>query len=234
VQTGRVSDEPSKRDMIVTGAGLALAAFFAAPAGYAAPELAGVMTPITTYMAQKVGLELRRKSNVIAENAVRSSGFDAQELGEALVGNPEMIALTQKIVHAASVTRNEQKLRAFGTLLGAAARHRDGEQYETNLLIDALAAIEGGHVIVMDVLSEPSPDPEGRPGWLASHVQEHVAIEPDLVLGILNTLVNHGLAIPDQNNYGSIPFFEVTSLGRTLADLMRSVASDPGSEAVSS
>jgi hypothetical protein len=50
-------------------------------------ELAGVMPPITTCTVRMVSAEWRRKSNVIAEIALRNSGFsDAEELGKVLVG----------------------------------------------------------------------------------------------------------------------------------------------------
>jgi hypothetical protein len=227
-----VSDNnPSGREMTVS-AGSLLAVFLAKSAGPAAPFVAVAINPLTTRMAQKVDAELRRKSNVIAETAVRTSELDDPgEFCEALIGTPEMIALTQKILWAASVTGYERKLRALGALLGMAVKPGGNRLDETNLLADALADLEEPHVVVMNVIAAPAADPEGRVGWLASQVQAEVAMEPDFVLAILNTLTRHGLAITEQNNYGAVPRFELTNFGRALADHMKRAAGEPGEDA---
>jgi hypothetical protein len=76
-----------------------------------------------------------------------------------------MMALTEKIIFAARVTGNKRKLRALGALLGTSARHPGSEQHETSLLIDALAAIAGSHVLVMDVLANLPPTPTAATAW---------------------------------------------------------------------
>jgi hypothetical protein len=214
-------------DIAVEAGGLIFAAYLAAPAGPLAPFIAAAATPFTRRMAERIAAEWSRKSNMIADSALQASMLDTPEhLAEALTGDPSMIALTQKILFAASVTGNDHKLRAFGDLLGGAVRcHRDRPD-EINLLIDALADLEDLHVMIMDVISAPPPDE--RPGWLASQVQAEVKTEPDLVLACLNTLTRHGLADTNNDTYGSVEQFYLTKLGRALAEVIRHVAGEAG------
>jgi hypothetical protein len=220
--------------MTVAAAGSAFAAFLAAPTGPAAPFVAAAIVPLTTRMVQKAAAEWRRKSDVIANTAVQFSRLDDPgEFCEAVVGSPEMIALTQKILLAASLTGSDRKLQALGALLGTAVGRKGIRLDETNLMTDALADLEEPHVAVMDVIAAPAADPEGRIGWLVEQVQAEVAMEPDLVLACLYALTRHGLAITEQNNYGAIPRFELTNFGRALADYMKRAAraaSEPGGE----
>jgi hypothetical protein len=214
-------------DIAVEAGGLIFAAFLAAPAGPFAPFIAAAATPFTQRMAEKIAAEWSRKSSVVASSALRTSGFgNPEHLAEALTGDAGMIALTQKILFAASATGNDRKLRAFGDLLGGAVRRHGGRLEETNLLIDALADLEDAHVVIMDVISVSSPDQ--RSGWLATQVQAEVEIEADLVLACLNMLIRHGLADTDNDTYGSVGQFYLTKLGRALAEVMKHATSEVG------
>jgi hypothetical protein len=158
--------------------GAVLVALVALPAGPAAPVVAGLITPPITRIVERAAAEWRRRTSVGAQAALSTSGItDPEAFCQALTGDPGMIALTQKILFAAAVTGNDRKLGALGAALGRAAQDHDLD--ETNMLIDALAAVEEPHVIVMEIIS--SEPPEGRPGWLSRNVQSKVALEPDLV-----------------------------------------------------
>jgi len=63
---------------------------------------------------------------VVTESALGASGLGPDELGDALTGDPDMIALTQKVLEAAAASGNEQKLRGLGELLGRAAANPGG------------------------------------------------------------------------------------------------------------
>jgi hypothetical protein len=77
-------------------------------------------------MAEKIAAEWSRKSSVVASSALRTSGFGNPEpLAAVLTGDAGHIALTQKILLAASATGNDRELHAFGDLLGGAVK-RDG------------------------------------------------------------------------------------------------------------
>jgi hypothetical protein len=230
--TERVSEleKPGGPDMAVSSVGATLAVILAAGTGQLAPAVAAAATPFTIRMVQKAAAEWSRKSNVIADTALQVSGLgDPAEFCEALTGSPEMIALSQKILWAASLTGNDRKLRGLGALLGRAVKRRGDRLDETHLLADALTDLEAPHVVVMDVIAVPAP--ENRPGWLAEQVQAEVEMEPELVLACLNALTRHGLAATDQNVYGAVPQFYLTNLGRALADLMRRAAGEPGKRA---
>ena len=153
-QTERVTslERRDGRDIAVEAGGLIFGAFLAAPAGSFAPFIAAAAAPFTQRMAEKIAAEWSRKSGVVASSALRTSGFgNPEHLAEALTGDADMIALTQKILFAASATGNDRKLCAFGGLLRGAARRHGRRLEETNLLIDALADLEDVHMVIMDV-----------------------------------------------------------------------------------
>lgn len=113
---------------------------------------------LQTRVVVRLGTNCRAQSNVIATSALRTSGLGSPEdLAEALTSDSGMIALTQKILFAASVTGNDRKLRAFGNLLGGAVVRHARRLDETNLLVDALADLEDQHVVITDVISAPPP-----------------------------------------------------------------------------
>jgi hypothetical protein len=210
--------------MAVAVVASAFVAILALGTGPAAPVVTAIATLPAIHFAERVAAEWRRKSNTVAASALRASGFaDPEAFCEALTSDPDMIALTQKILFAAAVTGNEGKLRALGEVLGRAAGGQPLD--ETNLLIDALADIEEPHVTVMEVIDRPAP--EGRPGWLPSHVQAEVDLQPDLVLAVLETLNRRGLTDADRNIYGAAPQYMLTSLGSLLLSVMRQAASGP-------
>jgi hypothetical protein len=223
-QTGRVADleKPGEgRAVAIEMVSAAFAAILALPAGPAAPVVAALTAPLVARMAERVAAEWRRKTSMVAETAMSTAGIaDPEAFCDALTSDPGMIALAQKILFAAAVTGNDRKLHALGAVLGRAAQgHRLDE---TNVLIDALAAIEEPHVIVMEVIASEAP--ETRPGWLSQHVQEKVALEPDLVLAVLSTLARYGLAGSDRNVYGSLDQYMLTRFGHLVLDLMKQAA----------
>ena len=87
----------------------------ALPAGPAAAAVAGAaLTPVTTRMVELAAAKWRRKSGLVAETAVAASGLGDEELCARLAGNPDLLALAQKILWAASMSGNEHKLRTLG------------------------------------------------------------------------------------------------------------------------
>ena len=91
--------------------------------GPLAPITAVALKPFTRWMTQRIAAEWSRKSDVVAEEALRASGLDdPEDFCEKQTGDPEMIALTQKVLNAAQVTGNTRKLRGLGVLLGEAVR----------------------------------------------------------------------------------------------------------------
>jgi hypothetical protein len=223
-QTGRVAhlEKPGEGRAVATEmVSAAFAAILALPAGPAAPVVAALAAPLMARMAERVAAEWRRKTCVVAETALSTAGIaDPEAFCDALTSDPGMIALVQKILFAAAVTGNDRKLHALGAVLGRAAQgHRLDE---TNILIDALAALEEPHVIVMEVIASEAP--ENRPGWLSQHVQAKVALKPDLVLAVLSTLTRYGLAGSDRNVYGSVDQYMLTRFGHLVLDLMRQAA----------
>jgi hypothetical protein len=143
--------------MAVQAAGATLAAFLASIFGPFAPLVAPAISPGTTLIAERVAGEWRRKTRVVTESALGASGLGPDDLGDALTGDPDIIALTQKILQASAASGNRQKLRGLGELLGRAAANPGDRLDETQVLVAALADLEGPHLLVLDVLMQAPP-----------------------------------------------------------------------------
>jgi hypothetical protein len=205
--------------MAVQAAGATLAAFLASIFGPFAPLVAPAITPGTTLMAERVVGEWHRKTRVVTESALGASGLGPDDLGDALTGDPDMIALTQKVLEAAASSGNQKKLRGLGELLGRATANPGDRLDETQVLVAALADIEGPHLLVLEVLTQDPPEPQWA-GWGAARIRERVSLDPEFVLPCLSALTRHGLAAPapgtgltsDQEQG-----FTITRLGQAIA-----------------
>jgi hypothetical protein len=233
VHTGRVTDldKPDCPSLAVQAAGGGLAAFLAIPTGPLAPFLAAVATPLTTRWAERIAGELRRKAQVVEESALGSSGLSPDDLGDVLTGDPDLIALTQKVLDAAAASGNEQKLRGLGELLGRAAANPGDRLDEAQVLVAALADLEGPHLLVLDVLTGNAPDQWSNSspvGWRPTQVRARVNLDPEFVLACLSALTRHGLAAPVSGTGlagGEEQRFAITRLGEAIALAMGSFGS---------
>src|SRR5262245_38492904 len=118
-----MSDLPEKRppqEMAANAVGAAFATilgFVVLPAGPLAVAAAGAaLTPYTTQLVELAVAEWHRKSGLVAETAVAASGLSDEGFCTRLSENPDLLALAQKILWAASVSGNEHKLRTLGQL----------------------------------------------------------------------------------------------------------------------
>ena len=219
--------------MAVQAGGAVLAIFLASVTGPLAPFVAAAATPPTTRMAELMVGEWRRKARVVTESALGASGLDPEDLGEALTGDPGLIALTQKVFEAAAVSGNEQKLRGLGELLGRAAANPGDRLDEAQVLVAALADLEGPHLLVLDVLTQQAPGKWATGsliGWTPMQVRARVSLDPEFVLACLNALTRHGLAAPLSGTGlagGEEQRFEITRLGEAIALAMGN-AGPPG------
>ena len=176
--------------MAVSAVGMGFAALLgcvALPAGAAAAAVAGAaLTPYTTRMVELAAAEWRRKSGLVAETAVAASGLGDEEFCARLAGNPDLLALAQKILWAASMSGNEHKLRTLGQLLGGAVKDRGDRLDEAQVLAAALADLEAPHMVVLDVHFGPAPPhellykadlPEESDWWIPSQVQANTPMD---------------------------------------------------------
>lgn len=230
MHTGLVPDleNPGNPGPLVQAAGGTFAAFLAIPTGPFAPLAAAALTPATTWMCERVSGEWRRKTRVVDESAQAASGLGPDELGDVLTGDPEMIALTQRVLDAAASSGNEKKLRGLGALLGRAAANPGDRLDETQVLVAALADLEGPHLLVLDILTQQPP--VGWAGWAPSQVRERASMGPEFVLACLNALTRHGLAAPVSGTGlagGEEQGFMITPLGQAIAAAISSLRSGP-------
>lgn len=203
-------------------------------------------------MMERVAAEWTRKSEVMADAAMDTSGLgDPEEFCEILYGDPDLIALSQRILWAASVSGKTHQLQTLGALLGGAVARRGDRLDETQLLVTALADVEETHVLVLEVLSRPAPDDDDQrrvaegalrggvhfagdrtgkepmtwePGgaWLPEQVEAEVPMTPEFVFGVLSALTRHGLARSLATLDGG-QRFRITDLGRALLEVMNSL-----------
>jgi hypothetical protein len=154
-------EKRSDRSAAVETLGQVFAAILGSAGGHAAPLLTAALTPAATRLMERVAAEWTRKSGVVAEAALSASGLsDPEEFCEILSGEPDLIALAQKIASAAAESGNAHKLRALGALLGGAVARRGDRVDEAQLLAATLAAIDTPHIVVLDLLTKPAPDDE--------------------------------------------------------------------------
>ena len=229
-----LSEDEPPRQMAVGAIGAAFAAGLGCvflPAGPLAAAAAGAMlTPYTTRLVELAAAEWQRKSELVAETAVAASGLADDEFCARLSGNPELLALMQKILWDASVSGSEHELRMLGQLLGGAVKDRGDRLDEAQVLVAALADLEAPHVVVLDVLTGPSPgEPSGPGWWLPAQVQANTPMDPEFVLGCLNALTRHGLATTATGLSG-VPAFGLTELGLALAEVLRQARSSRSRE----
>jgi hypothetical protein len=220
--------------MAVSAIGAAFATllgFVGLPAGPLAVAGAGAMlTPYTIRLIELAAAEWHCKSELVANTALAASGLGEEDFCARLSGSPDLIALAQKILWAASTSGNEDKLRTLGQLLGGTVKDRGDRLDEAQVLAAALADLEAPHVAVLDVLTGPVPahksgikNADGfsfdTSWWQADQVQADTPMDPEFVAACLNTLTRHGLAttVPGLDGIAS---FSLTKLGRALAEVM--------------
>src|SRR6266496_5272183 len=93
-------ERPSDQGMAVAALGQVFAAILGlAFGGPAAPVLMAALGPFTTRWMERAAAEWTRKTEVVADAALVASGLsDPEEFCEILYGDPELIALAQKII----------------------------------------------------------------------------------------------------------------------------------------
>jgi hypothetical protein len=162
-----------------------------------------------------------------------------------------MMALTQQILSAASVTGNEHKLRILGALLGGAAAGHGETLGETRLIVAALSDIEEPHTAILEVLNGPAPDEEQQKrgtanalsggmkaysertgdelvawaagAWLPAQVQAESPVPAEFVPVCLSVLARHNLARAVATQGGG-QRFQITDFGRGMLAAMSHAA----------
>ena len=169
-------ERPTGGEMAIAAIGQAFATFLGlAVGGPAGAVLGSALGPYGIRLIQLSAAEWGRKSEILAETALDASGVESpEEFFDILSQNPALSALMQRILWAASMSGNDSKLRAFGSLLGGAVARRGDRLDETEMLSAVLADIEKPHVITLEILASDPPDAEdqsqeaGRPATRSS------------------------------------------------------------------
>jgi hypothetical protein len=246
------AQETPARDMAIASGGGALAVLFSLviPEPSVSLVAGGALAPYTTELVRRAAAEWRRKRELVDDAAMEAARLPAEQFCAILSNDPTLIALAQKIAWAASVSASESKLRGFGALLGDAVARRGDRLDETQLLTAALSDMEGPHALVLEVLTQPSPDSEQRRreaagaladahmfpsrgqdqavslearevAWKPEQISAELPIDSALVLACLGVLTFHGLA-ESVPALDGMQRFIVTDLGRALAEVMKS------------
>jgi hypothetical protein len=227
-------ERPSGREMAIGAIGQAFATFLGLAVG--GPDgaiLGSALGPYGIRLIQLSAAEWGRKSQILAETALDVSGIEnPEEFFDILSESPALSALAQRILWAASMSGNDSKLRALGSLLGGAVARRGDRLDETEMLSTVLADIEKAHVVTLEILADEPPDAgdqrqkaqeaghaDFEPAWLVSQVQAELPMTPELALPCLRALVRHGLA-DTVGTYGGGTRYRITDFGRDLLRVM--------------
>jgi hypothetical protein len=230
-------EQSRKQELAIQAVGSGFAALIGLAMGGPAGALAGAaLTPFGIRWIRLAAAEWTSNSQVVAESAVKASGLeDADEFFRVLEADPGLTALAQRILFAARMSANEQKLRALGGLLGGAVAGRGDHLDEASVLVAVLSDIEAPQVVTLDIICEDPPDADVQrreaaergdsrePSWLIGQVQPKLPIASELTLACSSDLVRHGLA-ETASLYGGGFRYRVTPFGRQLAAIMSRAA----------
>src|SRR5262249_23252229 len=145
---------------IVAGVATAGAGVFLGPGGALVLGAAG---PLFESLAERAWEELRpdarRRAGQVLSTAAEVTGYDDEQLGEAIGTSERTRLLTGLAMHAAQRTTWPPKVRALGRVLAAGLIASD--EADVDVQQQALAAmtdLDRLHVILLDLLMRDEPD----------------------------------------------------------------------------
>ena len=212
----------SAGSLALFGAGAGLAAT-GGGSGTAALVGAGIaaLGPLAERFAALVGAELRGKPQLLADATLAGARrvnpeISEERVGEVLVEDDAVRALTIRVLEATRRTAREDKLRALGLILSQVAADPDRID-EDRLIAAALDDLEAAPQIeTLRLIAEQVPaDPPDARGWLDSEIEERTSLSAGAVLASLGTLTRHGLA-QTLGGLGGGDSYRLTELGRAV------------------
>jgi hypothetical protein len=214
---------PSALARGLAGVGMSVAGIRWGPAGAAA--VAGLL-PYMEQLAARVEAELRGKGELVGDAAlaaardVRPEITDVELWGE-LVDDPELLALTMRVMDAAKYTAWPGKLRWLGEVLSRVAVEKE-RLSEHQVLVAALSDLDPPHALVLATLGEPSPHElraQQPRAWLLSELVNRLPLDDGVIRACCGTLARHGLARDTRGPF-STEAYDVTALGRAMLAVM--------------
>lgn len=184
-----------------TGAGAAGALIGAAIAGTEGAVVGGFSAPALEHAVKWIGDRWRRQSltsgTQVLADAATAAGQQPDELAQRLAEDPKRLQLAGLTLAAATMTTDQDKLRALARALAAGAND-DALVDPEMLAVAALTDMEAPHVKVLQHLADGAPrDPVGGRAWHRSVTVKHLPFAlPEMasVIGpVLSTLLRHAL-----------------------------------------
>jgi hypothetical protein len=161
-RAGGMTVEPTRSDkLIIATGGAALGVLtgmiFAGPLGAGAGAAIGVVAqPAMEWVVAKCVPEFRRRGNVLAEAASRSSGLDQDEVVERLLESVELQTLVARVLDATAQTNSTEILTLLGGMLGASVADGPRKIDEDLMLVDGMRGLEPGHLRLLEILEQPA------------------------------------------------------------------------------
>lgn len=215
-----------RSDLTRAFAAAAMAAAGMAAGGPAGSVAAAAAVPYVETLLARVAAELQGKAQLVGEATLDAARAARPEITDdevftALIDDPDLLALTMRVMDAAKYTAWPDKLGWLGAVLGRVAVERE-RLAEHQVLVAVLNDLDPPHALVLETLAEPSPHEraaEQPRAWLLSELVGRLSLEEATVRACIGTLVRHGLA-RDTRGPLSTEAYDETVLGRAVVAIM--------------
>lgn len=173
--SGEENEEPGKRRdrhqrAAAAGAGAAVGAIIAGPAGAVVGAALGpLIEPFAVKVWEEVSADGRRRGADVLATACEASQRPIEEILELIDTSDRMRLLAGIAMSAATRTAWQAKVRTLGQSLASGLLAKDDAQIDTEqLIIAAIADIEGPHLSLLDLLVSYQPTVTLGVGWSLS------------------------------------------------------------------
>lgn len=185
--------------------------------------LAPLLVPVAEQVFRELGMDGRRRSGEALAAACKASGLSVEETVRRALNDEKSRLLSGTAIVAATHTAWEDKVRTLGRSLASGLLATDDAEVDSEqLIMSAIADLEGPHLALLDLLVSWHPPLLARDiglqhvdisaesftseTWGASQrrwtVDEIATYRPRLapvLSGLLGTLQRHGLALIESN-----------------------------------
>lgn len=115
--------------------------------------LGPLLVPLAEEVMREVGMDGRRRSGEALAAACEASGLSAEETATRALGNEKSRLLAATAIVAATHTTWEDKVRTLGMSLASGLLASDDAEVDSEqLIMSAIAGLEGPHLALLDLL----------------------------------------------------------------------------------
>lgn len=180
--------------------------------------------------------EITRNQSRALKAAELLSGLTREDLAERIAADPRLIPVATRVLFAAGMTGQDEVLDALGAALGTAVSDPDSAE-DVDLLLLGLQNLRRHHITLLRRatgtpqwlgMPDEGKQPETSTGcdlieadtWHLNALAVLTHASEDSTHVVVRGLVNAGFMRGVAGAYGSQDYYVVTSLGRTLLDVL--------------